>query len=108
MALNFYDTYKMFKDAQKGLEYLLQENMKLFLTNYCSEWLRSKLVIFFFSLQVCTFLYYPDFFHVVLQSFSYFSKFGLINIWVPSVFLSGTGSRTHHVYQVITFFCHLK
>ena len=24
----------------------------------------------------------------------------LINIWIPSVFLSGTGSTTHHVYQV--------
>ena len=25
----------------------------------------------------------------------------LINIWVPSVFMSGTGQNTHHVYQVI-------
>ena len=24
----------------------------------------------------------------------------LINIWIPSVFLSGSGSTTHHVYQV--------
>ena len=24
----------------------------------------------------------------------------LINIWIPSVFLSGTGNGTHHVYQV--------
>ena len=24
----------------------------------------------------------------------------LINIWIPSVFLSGSASTTHHVYQV--------
>lgn len=27
-------------------------------------------------------------------------RLSLINIWIPSVFLSGSGSKTHHVYQV--------
>ncbi|TRY75070.1 hypothetical protein TCAL_08575 [Tigriopus californicus] len=28
------------------------------------------------------------------------SRGGLLHIWIPSVFLSGSGSKTHHVYQV--------
>lgn len=28
------------------------------------------------------------------------SRVSLLHIWIPSVFLSGSGAKTHHVYQV--------
>ena len=37
---------------------------------------------------------------VSIQSMDVRSSRALINIWIPTVFVSGNGSTTHHVYQV--------